>query len=408
MDPKVARLFKNMNVLIFDPDHRGHHLQYVGILANALANAGMKVTAAVGEKALSSTEGQTHLEEIDRNVELDTSLKFPPLESVLGNAKFRLSQLESLVKNHAADHLYLPYGDGLVQLMGMGFKRKIFRDTPTEALIFHGGRLGSFKGAMKDRFHNQLIRRAPCVRLHFLSPIAYDSLGKLKKSSKFRVMPEPVEDFPTNDLITARKSLGLGNQGKILSCLGMITSQKNVEALIDAFLAATTPIENKLLLVGRQDESVSMKLNSLSESKRKRIIELNEYVSNTTFLNAIMASDVVAIPYKNRAASSGILVRAINAGKQIITDREGFLGWLTERFQLGESCDVGNQVSFADAITKSFEDEYRLAKNPAREKLIEFHTLDNFGRSWVDFAQQKHPQKNVSSPPILWETVLDS
>lgn len=367
----------------------------------------MKVIAAVGEKALSSPEGQTHLGKIDAKVQLDTSLKFPPLNGVLDNAKFRFKQLESVVKNHPVDHLYLPYGDGLVQLMGTSFKRKIFRDTPTEALIFHGGRTGSFKGTIKDLINNQLIRRSPCVRLHFLSPIAYDSLGKSKTSTRFRVMPEPVEDFPTKDLLTARKSLGLKCQGKILSCLGMITAQKNVGALIDAFLAANTATENKLLLVGRQDKSVSMKLDSLSKPNRKHIIELNEYVSNSTFLNAIVASDVVAIPYKNRSASSGILVRAINAGKQIITDSEGFLGWLTERFQLGESCDVGNQISFSKSITKSFENGDSLAKNPAKEKLIEFHTLENFGRSWVDFAQNKNAQKNDLSSPILWETVLD-
>ena len=395
-----------MKVLIFDPDHRGHHLQFVRILADALSNSGFDVVAGIGKPARESAEGKVHLADINPRITLDDSLESPPLDGILKNAKFRLAQFNHTLANHRVDHAFIPYGDGLIQLMGMKMSGRFYKDLPIEALIFHGGRKETWKGRAVDQVHNYLFRRSPCKRIHFLSPFAYDSAIHSGMKEKFRVMPEPVEAFPTRDSVAARQKLGIDAKGKILGCMGMITAQKNVDRLIDAFLACKTSPDNRLLLVGRQDTVVMAKLDSLNPNQRDRIIELNRYVENETFLNAIVASDVVSIPYKNRGASSGILVRAIQVGKTVITDEGGLLGWQTRHFDLGATCNVHHHDSFKSAIANCLNSNAKPAPNLFREKLVNFHSTDNFCRSWMELLNNNGPSLNNFQAPISWDSVI--
>ena len=52
---------------------------------------------------------------------------------------------------HQPDHVLLPYGDGIVQLLGFGMGARALKDVSIEALILKGGGAGSFKKKLINR-----------------------------------------------------------------------------------------------------------------------------------------------------------------------------------------------------------------------------------------------------------------
>ena len=393
-----------MKVLVFDPDHRGHHLQFVRILADVLAGAKFEAVAHVAKNALQLPEGKAHLVGLNNEVKLDQTLESPPLSSALKNSKVRLNQLIDSVHRHRPDHVFLPYGDGIVQLLGFGMSAKALKDVSIEALILKGGGAGSLKKKLISKIYHRLYQRSKCERIHFLNPLSYNPVRHAK--DRFGIMPEPVEPFTNLDVNLARKQLSIESAGRIISCLGGISAQKNVQILTQAFLKSNCSVDDRLLLVGKQSPEIVSFIGQLSADSKSRIIEINQYVDNETFLNAIVASDVVTIPYKSQAASSGILVRAISAGKTIITDEAGYLGWLTKNFRFGSTCDVASVDSFANAISNQMAGDLS-SDCEAQQRFREFHTQDNFGRTWLQYLRSHSTNETSDQFPVTWEWVTE-
>src|SRR5690606_26092110 len=107
-----------MRVLIYEPNHGGHRLAYVRAIATAVANLGCSITVALGHEAPGTREYQVHL----GNVPFEfRSVVLPPprWEKPLAAAAERAVHLYELVRSCPADHLIIPYGDGLAQMLGV-------------------------------------------------------------------------------------------------------------------------------------------------------------------------------------------------------------------------------------------------------------------------------------------------
>ena len=219
-------------------------------------------------------------------------------------------------------------------------------------------------------------------------------------------MPEPVEQFNLLTKAQARKAIGLDYNGKVIACLGEVSEGKNAIGLIRAFLNTPESPSSRLLLVGKQDDAVRRWVYSLNSTHMHRLIQIDRYVENEFFLNCFCASDVLAIPYKNRNASSGVFVRAAYARRPVITDNQGYLAKLNTAFGFGVTCDTMEPSSFSKAIITSLFNQQGHAHNEAQERFRQFHKQENFCKTWT------HGLTNMSdSPaenPITWDWVTDA
>ena len=108
-----------------------------------------------------------------------------------------------------------------------------------------------------------------------------------------------------------------------------------------------------LLCAGQQNPTgkTASGLEQLVQQGRGRLI--NRYVSVAEEKNCFAASDVVLLPYLNHFGTSGVLSRAMAAGKPIIVSDEQLLGRLTREQGLGLLFPSGDVKMLCEKIRQA-------------------------------------------------------
>ncbi len=84
------------------------------------------------------------------------------------------------------------------------------------------------------------------------------------------------------------------------------------------------------------------------------VIELeNRYATDAELAREIVDASVVLAPYQNHRGSSGVLLWAAAAGRPVITQDSGLMGWLVARHRLGEAVDTRDRTALAAAMSRS-------------------------------------------------------
>ena len=98
-------------------------------------------------------------------------------------------------------HLYVAYGDGLVQVAGLERllgRRSWAEDTEAEVLLLRGGYMygaANIHKRLRAQFSPSLIRYGPWVRIHHINPddVAVLRRGNSEAAGRYRLMPDPIE-----------------------------------------------------------------------------------------------------------------------------------------------------------------------------------------------------------------------
>ena len=105
-----------------------------------------------------------------------------------------------------------------------------------------------------------------------------------------------------------------------------------------------------LLCAGQQNPAgkTATGLAQLVRQNRARL--LDRYVTVEEEKMCFTASDAVLLPYLNHFGTSGVLSRAMSAGKPVIVSDEQLLGWLTREHRLGLVFPSGNVSALAQNL----------------------------------------------------------
>ena len=157
----------------------------------------------------------------------------------------------------------------------------------------------------------------------------------------------------------ARKLLGIAPEKFVLLAYGSMAKRKGIGQLLKAAgsLPADAPIV--VLLAGVQLPEVSEilkdpSLQSLRESGK--VVELNLELTDEQETQVYMAADTVWLGYIGHLVMSSILVQAGLFGLPVIACKEGLLGWLTRKENLGKTVDVQSVSDTAAAIQAQMND----------------------------------------------------
>ena len=130
------------------------------------------------------------------------------------------------------------------------------------------------------------------------------------------------------DRAAARAHFGIPLQENVISFIGDIAPYKGLDELLKA-AADLKPSELFLLVAGsfKADENYSRQILaqiSQLQSAGHRIAFIEQRLTNSEMVDAIKASDIVALPYK-RIANSGLAMLALeHAARLLVTDHPVF------------------------------------------------------------------------------------
>jgi glycosyltransferase involved in cell wall biosynthesis len=375
--------------LIFERDVGGHRLHHVHHLVDALADIGCEVIVASRTDARASPEWAVHLKPIE------SRFRFVPgpihLPNNLRNGWRTGSDLLNTIRELRPDRVYIPCTEYFTQaaaLRCLVTGRRRFPGPPIEGHLNRGTYAypsESLRDAVRSAISWRLALRSPWQITHLLDPWVWDELKGHGMPSDFRVIPEPVEPLPAISRDDALRTLGAPTDGRYLALVGGLTPNKGAEPLLLAFSQLKLAAEDRILLVGKMSKPIRELIDRdyAQLVKDRRLVTIDRYVSDFELGCGFIASDIVGVVHERLIGSSGALVRAAHAGRQLLTTSYGWAGWATKRFDLGRTVDVSDFEALKSTIADCFQNTTPYRRSEKGARFCKFHTLANWKAHWV-------------------------
>lgn len=404
-----------MRALVFEADHAGHRLQYVRVLIQALQPLCKEVVFFTGENTVSSVEYRIHLQELEPFFRVVTQ-QYVSREAPFCSALARLQAFQVALRNLKADHVFVPYADGLAQLLGPAKIvdiSKVPTDVEIEGIMMRGG-FAYPSERVSDRLKGMAsliaIRLLPFQVLHQLDPIPFSALKRRggKLSALCRIIPEPVEPIAPIETAEARRKIGIPSGGRYLVNIGAGDIRKGTHLLVRAFAQTKLGADYRLLLMGKLDPVIRRLIETEMRALLQdgRLIVIDQYLSQDQFCLGLNAADVICTPYPRHIGSSGIIVRAAAMGKPILASDYGWVGAAVSTFGLGRTCSVSDLEGFSLQISECLENApgYRQTDHGAR--FVRFHTISNF-KAHITARLRSRMGLSSLGDGVSWEAVLN-
>ena len=397
--------------VVFEPraPGSGHYFNFAALVCEALLADGVEVTLLTHEKARDDPSFQTEFAVlIERGPATGGLTVAPHVPAHLGHAIGLRAQLELarwLLRYPdlgRSDWLYLPTADGLLQalaLLRLTGTRLPASMSGADALILNGraGYPGSLATTVKSRLSRALARQSGIRYLHWLDPNA---------ACNGRVMPEPVEPMPALTRAEARRALGLNPGLRLTVALGRQDRRKGTDLLLDSFARVANPDQDLLLIAGTMEADARASLG-VYPAAAAPIKVIDGYLDESTLLTALLAADLVALPYRTPFMSSGLLLRAAAAQRMVFTDSRGYLGSLTRRCALGVSVPIDDPKARDEGLREALQSCQGYSAGPLARSLSEFHNRANFQAHWLaGLRDALGTHRDVQ--PLHWRKLIQS
>jgi glycosyltransferase involved in cell wall biosynthesis len=160
--------------------------------------------------------------------------------------------------------------------------------------------------------------------------------------------------YPSKEVI--RKNLNIPDEKVVISALGGTRFDKGLDILLESFRFLNSKDKNKILLniVGREETfKKEFILEKIQQYEINARIELG-FVNDDDFVKNILISDYIVLPYRKIfTGNSGPMTEAIVNKIPIISPEYGNLGYLSQKYNLGETFNNEDSNSLAMALMRS-------------------------------------------------------
>jgi glycosyltransferase involved in cell wall biosynthesis len=382
----------HMRVLIVEPDLAGHHAPYLAHMIEALAELGVQPTVVVPTDAYDRVEYRIHLHSVRDRADFQCVVDAPTRGSAQA-AYSKNAAIRRAIRRFEPDHLLVPYIDGVTQvatLLGATGLPTIPRGLFCEGLLFRGGfAYGglSARARLQHAVSRRLLSLSPWSVVHFLDPLPFDDVCSRDErlATRARLMPDPVDPAPHVSRAEARHALELDEDGRYIVLAGGIDRRKGADLLLHAFLRARLSSDDRLLLAGTLATEIKAMLTGEFEPliAARRIVLLDRYLPQEQLLLAIVAADLVCVPYPDHIGSASILIRAAAAQRPVLSSDFGWAGHVTSRFDLGWTCNVRQSGELAHSLGSALDRAASWHRGEAGQRFAEFHSVANFRAHWT-------------------------
>lgn len=419
-----------MRLLLYQPNHEGHHLPYLARLLPAFLDLPIEVVVATTPEAARSEEFERALAPIAHRFELaPVAQPIPP--GVLRGALHRLRDLRRVVRSLRPDHVGVLYGDGLWQLMAAAHltgplgRALVLPDlflpdlaVPTELWLYRGG--FTYPDArfpadhLKRALFHSLLRRGSLAALHLDDEYLYDYARLVPSRTRVFLTPNPVSP-PTGSgsqdatdatvaRARAREALGLPTSGRLISLTGMIDHRKGAHLLAEAFsrIAAQPGFGDVRLAFGGPHRPPFRELLTTAPYDALvaagRIASVDRFLSQDEMAWFAQASDLVVAPYPHHSGRSSIILWAAAAGRPSLGAQRGVIGRVIRDHGLGWTADPTQVPAFARALAAALEHPWTAADAARARRYAATHAPARYTQQAATLVRERLRGRLDSSP----------
>jgi glycosyltransferase involved in cell wall biosynthesis len=375
------------HILIFEPDHRGHPLEWLQHLLRQVRDQDPAplvslllpdaLLARLRDAAGDDLGDHVRLQALSRReCELCTHANL----AMSGLARWWVMRrhLQQTGADHGhflgLDHLSLPLACGL-GVAGRTVSGILFR--PSVHYHQFGNHRPSWRERLRDlrkRLLYRLMLRNPALSIVFsLDPYFADyAAAHYAHGSKVRSLADPAfpPDLVEAEPVRARWSVPGGRVTFVL--FGVLTARKGTLQLLEALTRLTpdTAGRTAIVVAGVIEPELSAAVRERLDALRERRPELWLHVDDRHLavaeIDGLLArGDVVLAPYQRFVGSSGVMLWAARTGKPLLTQDYGLLGRLVRENGLGLTVDTTDPDRLARAIARIVESGPDSIRDPA-------------------------------------------
>jgi glycosyltransferase involved in cell wall biosynthesis len=204
------------------------------------------------------------------------------------------------------------------------------------------------------RWSTYLTAQRPALNRLFTLDECAASQGWVKKSGLLTFAPDPAPDLPFQSCTVA--AAGSGGR-RVFLLFGALTQRKGIFKMLDAIKHVPPDRQRTMTLrfVGRVDPSDAEAFHARAAETAGaypeiRIEILDDFVSEDALAQEVVSCDVVLAPYQNHVGSSGVMFWASAAGKSLIAQKTGLMGYQVMRYGLGMTVDSTDPKAIAASL----------------------------------------------------------
>ena len=346
MKNSSATIAAGSHLLLYEPRTEGHHLGWLRFITEDLLAADRQLTLAVDLRADQAQKVREQLDGLLPEVKLINAYNADGRRH--GDRK--MGSVAHCLRESGAGAVFLCAFD---EIASHCWRRATFGLFPPAELrgrmggIYHRPRFLGTPASSPGRWLKQpgfrrLIRQGWLRQLLFVDEYLAQDLKNQFPGAPFFPLPDPCPAGYDGEKQAARQALELPADKKIFLFYGGGYRRKGLPLAVRAMLDLPPDSPAFLLCAGQQNPAgeTARGLEHLARQNRARLI--NRYVSVAEEKNCFAASDLVLLPYLNHFGTSGVLSRAMAAGKPVIVSDEQLLGRLTREQHLGLLFPSGN------------------------------------------------------------------
>jgi glycosyltransferase involved in cell wall biosynthesis len=206
---------------------------------------------------------------------------------------------------------------------------------------------------LKQIGFQRLVRQGWLRQLLFVDEYLAGDLQSAFPGAPVFFLPDPCPPGYDGDSQAARRQLGVPENKRIFLFYGGGYRRKGLHLAVRAMQRLPADVPAFLLCAGQQNPTGKTAAGLVQLIRQNRARLLDRYVSIEEEKLCFAASDAVLLPYLNHFGTSGVLSRAMSAGKPVIVSDEQLLGRLTHEQGLGLLFPSGNANALRDCIRQA-------------------------------------------------------
>ena len=345
------------HLLIYEPRVEGHHLGWLRFILEDLLSANWQLTVAADLRPNHEASVREQLGELVSAVTLVNAYDGRGRRHGDGKTGAVLHNLREC----GAARVFLC---ALDEVASYCWRRAAFGIFPPAELrghlggIYHRPRLFIAPRWSPNRWFKQVgfqrwVQRGWVRPLLFVDEYLARELQARFPAAPIFFLPDPCPPGYDGNRLTARQHLNLPENKCVFLFYGGGYRRKGLHLAVRALLALPVDAPAFLLCAGRQNPAgeTASGLEQLVRQNRARLV--NRYVSVAEEKELFAASDVVLLPYLNHYGASGVLSRAMAAGKPVIVSDEQLLGRLVREHGLGLLFSSGSVPALCECIRRA-------------------------------------------------------
>jgi len=347
------------HLLVYEPRAEGHHLGWLRFIVEDLLSANWRLTVAADLRPDNAPAVREHLGELASAVTLVNSCDANGRRPGGG----KTGALAQGLRASGAEHVFLC---ALDEVASSCWRHAAFGIFPPAELrgrfggIYHRPRFfvaprWSPNRWLKEMGFQRMWQRGWVHPLLFVDEYLARELQARFPAAPVFFLPDPCPPGYDGDRAIARQRWKLPENKRVLLFYGGGYRRKGLHLAVRALLELPPETPAFLLCAGRQNPAgeTARGLEQLVRQNRARLV--NRYVSVAEEKELFAASDAVLLPYLNHFGTSGVLSRAMAAGKPVIVSDEQLLGRLVREHSLGWLFPSSNVAALSECIRQAVQ-----------------------------------------------------